>query len=185
MKSEKKLLLHSCCAPCLAGVFPQINRQFNLTVYWYNPNIWPIEEHQKRYDEFIRYCRINNIQTITENYDYQRENLIWKKSVARLESEPEGGERCKICYQIRLEKTAIKASKLEFNLFASELSISPHKNSETLNQIGVDLSKKLSIEYYKNNFKKNNGFVISVENSKKYNLYRQNYCGCRYSIGDQ
>jgi predicted adenine nucleotide alpha hydrolase (AANH) superfamily ATPase len=181
---KKELLLHSCCAPCLAGVFPQIDEQFELTVFWYNPNIWPNKEHQKRYDEFIRFCRILNIKTITENYDYQIENQKWQKSIAGLELEPEGGERCEICYRIRFEKTATKAIELNFNLFASELSISPHKNSKLLNLIGFDLSKKYSIEYYENNFKKNNGFLKSVENSKKYNLYRQNYCGCRYSVGE-
>jgi len=175
---KPKLLLHCCCAGCAVGVIKELKDKFNLTAYFYNPNIHPQEEYNKRLEDMKKICRIFRVPLIVGEYEVD----YWFKKVEGCENEPEGGQRCKICYQLRLEKTAELAKSGSFSYFATTLTISPYKKAEIINPLGLALAKKYGIIFYEADFKKRDGFLKSVELSKKYNLYRQNYCGCIYSI---
>lgn len=186
---KKKLLLHSCCAPCLTAVYERLAPQYDIVVFWYNPNIWPQEEHDKRLKELTRFCKTIGAPLLIGKYDYQEEHTYWSGLAGGLENEPERGKRCKTCYEMRLAATAYTALELNshghaapFDYFTTELSVSPHKNADWLNEIGVKLEKELNIKYLASDFKKGGGFARSVELSHKHNLYRQNYCGCKYSV---
>lgn len=180
-KIRPKLLLHACCAPCSSYVLEYLNSYFDITVYFYNPNIFPIEEYEYRAKELKRMINemgLNDkVRCIVEEYS-AGEFYSMSKGV---ESEPEGGARCFKCYELRLERTAAIAAKMRFDYFTTTLSISPLKNSQKLNEIGKILSNKYDIPYLVSDFKKNNGYKRSIELSKQYNLYRQNFCGCVYS----
>lgn len=175
------LLLHSCCAPCSSYVIEYLSSYFKITVYYYNPNISPFEEYNKRVKEEIRLIKEMptkyEVKFIEGDYDNDKYNELCNG----LENELEGGKRCSKCYNLRLEKTAQIALKNKFEYFATTLTVSPYKNAQKLNQIGFELSKKYNINYLPSDFKKNNGYKRSIELSKIYNLYRQNYCGCIYS----
>lgn len=199
--TKQRILLHSCCAPCLCGVIDNLTATYEVAVFWYNPNIWPKKEHDKRYDELIRYGRIVGANVVQGNYQYADEHRFWLDQVKGFENEPEKGKRCQICYRVRLAATAYTAFELnhqnynsQFELFGTELSISPHKDADLLNQIGpeVEMELRKSVgskhnktikipKYLPANFKKTGGFKRSVELSKQYQLYRQSYCGCEYS----
>lgn len=182
------LLLHSCCAPCSSYVLSVLVKHFDITIFYYNPNITDEEEYNKRLLEQKRFVELINsgktdfepikpIKLIEVGFG----KLEWKKSVLGLEQEKEGGKRCFNCYEMRLEKTVKLAKEQSFDYFGTTLSVSPYKNSEWLNQIGESLQNKYNVNYLFSDFKKNNGYKTSIELSKKYNLYRQNYCGCVYS----
>lgn len=175
------LLLHSCCAPCSSYVITYLTNYFNITVLYYNPNIYPIEEYEKRKKEQIKLIKeLNtNNQISFLNCDY--DNEIYEQTIKGLEQEPERGKRCVKCYKLRLEKTAITAKENNFDYFTTTLSISPYKNSNLINEIGNNLEKKYKVKWLYSDFKKKDGYKKSIELSKKYNLYRQNYCGCIYS----
>ncbi|NLL03814.1 MAG: epoxyqueuosine reductase QueH [Clostridiales bacterium] len=184
-KSDEKpeLLLHSCCAPCSSYVIECLNNYFKLTVYYCNPNVFPQLEYEKRKEEQQRFIRtLNNsgseIGFIEESYDYKDFEDISKG----LEGELEGGDRCTKCYRLRLEKTAIKAVELSFDYFCTTLSVSPYKNAQKLNTIGEEFGEKYNIKYLLSDFKKKDGYKKSIELSKKYNFYRQDYCGCQTSL---
>lgn len=176
-----KLLLHSCCAPCSSAVLERLTKYFDITIIYYNPNIEPYEEYEKRKKEEIKFIKefnnINKLDIIDCDYD----NIKYHKLVKGLEDEKEGGARCHKCYKLRLEYTAKKAKELNFDYFATTLTVSPYKNSQVLNQIGESLEKEYNIKYLYSDFKKKDGYKRSIEMSKEYNLYRQNYCGCIYS----
>ena len=176
-----KLLLHSCCAPCSSSVLEQLSSSFDITVYFYNPNIYPKSEFEKKAKEqalFLkRYKTGNKINCIEEEHD----SSAFYNAIKGLEQEPEGGERCFKCYALRLEKTAGTAKEKGFDYFTTTLSVSPHKNSKKLNEIGRRLEQKYDVGYIYSDFKKKNGFKRSIELSKEYSLYRQNYCGCIFS----
>lgn len=176
---NKKLLLHACCAPCGAysGEFLQA-LGYEVTYFYYNPNIFPESEYQRRLDELIRYCKDKNFPIIIEEPDFNN----WKEKINGLENEPEKGKRCAVCYKIRLEKTAEKAKKLNFDYFTTTLSISPHKSYEMIKDISTELQNTYGITYLDVNLKKQDGYKKSVELSAKYGFYRQDYCGCEYSI---
>ena len=178
------LLLHSCCAPCSSYVISYLNKYFDITVLYYNPNIYPYEEYLKRKNEQIRLINemehVNNLSIIDCDYD----NDKYERLIKGLENEKEGGSRCHICYKLRLEKTAMMASDGNYDYFSTTLTVSPYKNSKTLNEIGESLAVKYNIKWLYSDFKKNDGYKKSVELSKKYNLYRQDYCGCIYSKRD-
>ena len=178
LKERPKLLLHSCCAPCSTAVLERLLPYFDISVYFYNPNIYPEEEYIKRKNEEIKLLKELDIKYIDTNY----ENELFKKEIAGLEQEKEGGKRCKECIKMRLQKSAIYAKENDFDFFTTTLSISPHKNSKLINEIGYELEKKYNISYLFSDFKKKDGFKRSIDLSNKYNLYRQNYCGCQYSI---
>lgn len=175
------LLLHSCCAPCSSYVLEYLSEYFNITVFYYNPNISPAEEFSKRAREqkrLISEMPLKNKVSFTEGkYDCERFYEISKG----LEHVKEGGERCFKCYRLRLEETAKAAKNGGFNYFTTTLSISPLKNAQILNAIGRELSEIYAVPYLFSDFKKKEGYKRSCELSKTYSLYRQNYCGCVYS----
>lgn len=175
------LLLHSCCAPCSSYVLEYLSNYFKITIYYYNPNISPIEEFKKRVDEQKRLIKElpvkNKIDFIEGNYD----NDLYEKIITGLEKEKEGGTRCFLCYRMRLENTACLAKEKGFDYFTTTLSISPYKNSKVLNEIGEELGNKYNIRYLYADFKKKEGYKRSIELSRIYGLYRQDYCGCIYS----
>ena len=176
-----KLLLHSCCAPCSSHVISVLTEYFDITILYYNPNIEPFKEYEKRKEEEIRfineYPNKNKLDIIDCDYD----NDIFKKMSEGLEQEREGGARCVKCYHLRLDKTAEIASKLNYDYFATTLTVSPLKNSEKLNKIGIFLEDEYNVKYLISDFKKKEGYKHSIELAKQYALYRQDYCGCIYS----
>lgn len=178
LTNRKKLLLHSCCAPCSSSVIEYLSSYFNITIFYYNPNISPKEEYLKRKEEQINFIKkLDNIQFLDYDYDNDKYNSL----IIGLENEKEGGKRCQICYKMRLDKTAEIASYYGFDYFCTTLSVSPYKNATLINNIGKELEKQYNVRWLYSDFKKNNGYKRSIELSKKYNLYRQNYCGCIYS----
>jgi predicted adenine nucleotide alpha hydrolase (AANH) superfamily ATPase len=179
---KKKLLLHSCCAPCTSGVIPQLN-EYEITLLFYNPNIDTEEEYNLRLNTLKEYLVQYNEELSTNitliEIPYNHDEYIIDAS--QLRCEPEGGARCKYCIAQRMEFTAKYARENGYDIFCSTLSVSPHKNHEVINTIGEELSQKYSIQYLPNNFKKNNGYLNSIRNSEKYKLYRQKYCGCEFA----
>ena len=173
------MLLYTCCAPCLSGVYPQLD-SFEVVSYYYNPNISDKKEYASRLHELIRYADLENIAVMHELFD--RADLIrWTNEVAPYKDLGEKSYRCELCFRIRLEKSFMTAKKMGIRTVASTLSVSPHKNAELINKIGNELANKYSLDYLESDFKKTGGFALSVPNSKKYGFYRQNYCGCAYS----
>lgn len=172
------LLLHSCCAPCSSYVIEYLHDYFNITIIYYNPNIYPKEEYEKRKEEQIKFIKnYNDVIFMDCDYDNDKYNEL----VKGLESEPERGKRCDVCFKLRLEKTAIEAKNNNFDYFGTTLTVSPYKNSTLINDIGRELELKYNIKWLYSDFKKGNGYKRSIELSKVYNLYRQNYCGCIHS----
>lgn len=176
-----KLLLHACCAPCSSYCLEYLSKYFEITVLYYNPNISPAEEYEKRAAELVRLAGElpvkNKISVVVE--EYSPEDFF---EVSRgLEDVPEGGERCFKCYRLRLERAARYAAENGFDYFCSTLSISPLKNAQKLNEIGEELSEIYKVPHLPNDFKKRGGYLRSIELSREYDLYRQNYCGCVFS----
>ena len=176
-----KMLLHSCCAPCSSYVLQVLSDFFDITVFYYNPNISPIEEYELRKEEQKRLIKSLNFKNRVDFLDCAYENYEFENISKGLESEPERGKRCFKCYELRLRKTAEMAKNLNYEFFTTTLTVSPYKNAEWINQIGENLSKKYDVNYLVTDFKKNDGYKKSIELSKKYNLYRQNFCGCKFS----
>ena len=175
------LLLHACCAPCSSYVLEYLNEYFDITVFFYNPNITEYSEYEKRSRELVRLINEMPLKFPVKFVDggYTPQEFI---SVSKgYETAPEGGARCVRCYRLRLEKTASVAVNHKFDYFTTTLTISPHKNAQLLNELGKELSEKYGIAYLFSDFKKNNGYKRSCELSEIYGLYRQNYCGCIYS----
>ncbi len=176
-----KLLLHACCAPCSSYTLEYLTNYFDITILYYNPNISPESEFKKRVSEVKKLIQVlplkNKISFVEDEYNYND----FLEIANGLEKEREGGKRCYKCYELRLERAAQYASSHGFDYFTTTLSISPHKNSNWLNEIGGKLEEKYGIKYLYSDFKKRNGYKRSIELSKKYNLYRQDYCGCIYS----
>ena len=181
----KSILLHSCCAPCSSHVIDTLTKYFDITILYYNPNIEPYEEYERRKEEEIRFIReypnVNKLDIIDCDYDNDKFINMSKG----LENEPERGARCIKCYYLRMDYTAKKAKELGYDYFGTTLTVSPYKDSNKLNEIGESLEKKYNIKYLYSDFKKNNGYKHSIELSKEYNLYRQDYCGCKYSKRDK
>lgn len=179
IENENTVLLHVCCAPCGAYSLEFLkNLGYNVTLYFYNPNIYPLEEYQKRLNELKDFADKNKIPLITEKADFQH----WAEITKGLEFEPEKGKRCFVCYKMRLQKTAQKAEKLGFAYFTTTLSISPHKSYEMICEISKELEKQYKTCYLDVNLKKKDGYKKSIELSKMYGFYRQNYCGCKFSV---
>lgn len=176
-----KLLLHSCCAPCSSRCIEFLSNYFDITILYYNPNISPEEEYDKRKKEQIKFINEFNSNNKLDYMDVEYDYNDFLKISKGLEHIPEGGERCFKCYNLRLEKTAILAKENDYDYFGTTLTVSPYKNSQKLNQIGEELSNKYNIKFLYSDFKKNEGYKRSIELSKIYNLYRQDYCGCIYS----
>lgn len=180
---KRKMLLHSCCGPCSSAVIMTLKDDYDITIFYYNPNIYPKEEYLHRKSEQIKL--IEKLNSEGENIkfldcEYDPEN--YEKYVCGLENEKEGGARCTKCFELRLEKTAKTAKQNGFDIFATTLTVSPHKNAPLINEIGERISKEVEVEYLVSDFKKKDGYKKSIELSKKYDLYRQKYCGCKFSI---
>ena len=177
-----RLLLHSCCAPCSSYVLEYLSEFFEITVFYYNPNIYPPEEYFKREEEQKRFIEKipakNPIHFLAGEFEDEK----FYEAVKGMENEPEGGKRCFECYALRLEKTAQEAKESGFDYFTTTLSISPHKNAQELNRIGGEIAEKYGIKYLFSDFKKKGGYKRSCELSEEYGMYRQDYCGCVYSI---
>lgn len=177
---KPSLLLHSCCGPCSSYVITYLKDYFNITIIYYNPNIEPKEEYIKRKNEQIRLIEELNLPNL--NYlDYDYENEVYQKAIVGHENDLEGGNRCHICYKLRLKKTYELGVKNNFEYFGTTLTVSPYKNAQILNQIGESLIKDNDIKWLYSDFKKKDGYKKSIELSKEYKLYRQDYCGCLFS----
>jgi len=178
------LLLHSCCAPCSSYCLEYLSQYFRITLLYYNPNISPASEFEKRTEELRRL-----VQELPMKYpadvvvpEYHPEEFY--SAVKGIEELPEGGERCFVCYRLRLERSAQYAAEHGFDYFCSTLSISPMKNAAKLNEIGKELSEIYPVKLLPSDFKKKGGYLRSIELSREYGLYRQNYCGCIFSKRD-
>lgn len=174
---KKKLLLHSCCAPCSSACLERLKDAFDVTVYYFNPNLDSDKEFELRSREQQRLCDILSVKCVVEEFN-KAEFLDAAKG---LEEEKEGGARCVKCFYLRLKKTAEKAKELGHDYFATTLTVSPLKNAQLINNIGEGLEKQLDQKYLVTDFKKKGGYLRSIELSKEYDLYRQNYCGCEFS----
>lgn len=176
-----KLFLHSCCAPCSSYTLEYLNNYFDITVYYFNPNISPKAEFDKRYAEQKRLIEAlpskHTIKLVCGEYDHND----FLKIAKGYEDLPEGGERCFRCYRMRLESTAKLAKEQGFDYFCTTLSISPLKNSQKINEIGYEVAEKYGIKWLPSDFKKKEGYKRSIELSREYQLYRQNFCGCVFS----
>lgn len=181
LKSVKKLLLHSCCAPCSSHVISFLTKYFDITILYYNPNISPRSEYEKRKQEQIKLLDMIETKNKLDYIDCDYDNDLYNEKVKGYESCKERGERCTICFNLRLQKTALLAKENNYDYFCTTLSVSPYKNSKSINEIGEKLEKEYNVKWLYSDFKKDNGYKNSIELSKKYGLYRQDYCGCIYS----
>ena len=176
------LLLHACCAPCSSYVLEYLSLYFKITLFYYNPNIAPKEEYLHRVQEIRRFISelktVNPVTFLEGTYEPEK----YYKAVKGFEHEKEGGARCKICFQLRLSETANIAKQIGADYFTTTLSISPLKNAALLNEIGESESDRVQIPHLPSDFKKKGGYLRSIELSKKHHLYRQNFCGCVYSL---
>lgn len=177
---KPRLLMQSCCAPCSSYVLEYIAKYFDLTLFFFNPNISPENEFKVRLEElkkFVNRAGYDDVKINVPEYDSSE----FFSAVRGMEDFPEGGERCRVCYELRLRKTAEVAKNGGYEYFCTTLSISPHKNAMWINEIGLSLEKEYGVKWLYSDFKKKNGYKRSIELSREYELYRQNYCGCIYS----
>lgn len=176
-----RLLLHACCAPCSSAVLEYLSQYFAITLLYYNPNIAPLEEYQKREAELRRLVSqmkfIHPVELLPCQYDGQ----AFVQAARGLEGEPEGGKRCEACFRLRLRYAAQEAARLRFDYYTTTLSISPMKNAPLLNQLGEEIGREFGVAHLPSDFKKKDGYKRSVQLSKEYDLYRQDYCGCAFS----
>ena len=176
------LLLHACCAPCSSYCLEYLAEYFSITVFFYNPNLYPADEYDKRADEVRKLISVlkakNPINLIVADLDDKE----FYSKVKGMEKLPEGGERCRKCFELRLEKTAELAKEKSFDYFTTTLTISPLKNAQVINEVGEEMGEKYGVSHLPSDFKKKGGYKRSVELSAQFELYRQNYCGCVYSV---
>lgn len=175
----KKIILQACCAPCSTYPIQKLKEEgYEPVVFFYNPNIFPFEEYEIRRNELKNYCKKLNIEYLEEKY----ENEVFLDFVKGLETEPEKGKRCSKCFYLRLDKTAQIAIKNNIEYFTTTLTVSPHKDSNQIFEVGRIIAEKYKINFLEYNFKKQNGFKISRQIAKENNMYAQKYCGCQFSI---
>jgi len=175
--NKRKMLVHLCCAPDALYVLSLLKEEYEVCGYFYNSNIHPRQEYDLRLDETRKVARVLDIRLHEGLYDDER----WLRITQKFKEEPEKGRRCDVCYAMRLEKTAQKASELGFDIFTTVMSLSPWKKAESLNRMGRMFASRYGIRFLEADFKKKDGFRKSIELSKDHGLYRQNYCGCVYS----
>ena len=180
LDGKPTLLLHSCCGPCSSYVITYLKDYFKITVLYYNPNIEPEAEYLKRKGEQIKLIQELNDNDVTV-LDIDYDNKSYRDKVKGREEDREGGLRCHLCYELRLNKTAQVAKEKGFDYFGTTLTVSPYKNAQVLNHIGETLANTYDIKWLYSDFKKKDGYKKSIELSKKYALYRQDYCGCEFS----
>lgn len=176
-----RLLMHSCCAPCSSYCLSYLAEYFSITVLYYNPNISPEEEYYKRVREQVRLAGKLPVKNKISFVEGEYEPLKFFQMAEGMEDMPEGGIRCFKCYEMRQRKAAEYALAHGFDYFTTTLSVSPHKNAQVLNETGLKLEKEYGVKYLVSDFKKKGGYQKSIQYSKEYNLYRQNYCGCIFS----
>ncbi|AAK79544.1 hypothetical protein BJV85_002419 [Clostridium acetobutylicum] len=179
------LLLHSCCAPCSTYVVEYLSNYFNITVFYYNPNIYPEDEYRRRVQEEKDFISEFNTKYKVNFIEGDYETKRFYECIQGFEKEREGGERCFKCYELRLLEAAKLAKNENYDYFTTTLSISPYKNAQKLNEIGERLSKEYKVKYLYSDFKKKNGYKRSIELSNIYKLYRQDYCGCIFSKNER
>ena len=184
LRKVPTLLIHSCCGPCSSYVLEYLSKYFLITILYYNPNIYPEREFEKRFNEQERLISemkfINPVKLIKGDYSYE----VYTNYISGLEHEKEGGSRCYKCYELRMKEAALYAFNNDYDYFTTTLSISPYKNAKWINEIGEKLGTEYNIKYLYADFKKREGYKRSLELSKIYNLYRQHYCGCSFSMRD-
>lgn len=176
-----RLLLHACCAPCSSAVLEYLSQYFAITLLYYNPNIAPLEEYQKREAELRRLVSQMKFTHPVELLPCQYDGQAFVQAARGLEGEPEGGKRCEACFRLRLRYAAQEAARLRFDYYTTTLSISPMKNAPLLNQLGEESGREFGVAHLPSDFKKKDGYKRSVQLSKEYDLYRQDYCGCAFS----
>ncbi len=176
-----RLLLHACCAPCSSAVLEYLSQYFAITLLYYNPNIAPLEEYQKREAELRRLISQMKFTHPVELLPCQYDGQAFVQAARGLEGEPEGGKRCEACFRLRLRYAAQEAARLRFDYYTTTLSISPMKNAPLLNQLGEEIGREFGVAHLPSDFKKKDGYKRSVQLSKEYDLYRQDYCGCAFS----
>lgn len=179
------LLLHACCAPCSSYVLEYLSRYFKISILYYNPNIAPEAEYEKRRAELSRLISQMPVKNPVVLLPCEYDNGAFQEIARGLEDVPEGGERCMRCFRLRLEKAAETARQMGFDYFTTTLSISPLKNAEALNRIGEEAGRKAGVRHLPADFKKKEGYKRSLVLSREYGLYRQNYCGCVYSKAER
>ena len=176
-----RLLLHACCAPCSSAVLEYLSQYFAITLLYYNPNIAPLEEYQKREAELRRLISQMKFTHPVALLPCQYDGQAFVQAARGLEGEPEGGKRCEACFRLRLRYAAQEAARLRFDYYTTTLSISPMKNAPLLNQLGEEIGREFGVAHLPSDFKKKDGYKRSVQLSKEYDLYRQDYCGCAFS----
>ena len=172
---KKRILLHSCCAPCSSSVLWYFMPLSYVTVFFYNPNVMPYSEYAKRLTEQRRLCSIMGVNLVEGDYDAER----FLSFACDMKYIPEGGKRCEKCFYMRLKATAEMAQEGDYDYFCTTLTVSPHKNADKINEIGNAVEKETGISFLPSDFKKKDGYLRSIKLSKEYELYRQEYCGCR------
>lgn len=175
---KPKLFLHICCIGCGAYIAQDLKKDYDIELFFFNPNIFPLEEYEKRLEEIRKVARAEELEVSVGDYDHD----AWLKLVRGHELDPERGERCRICYAKRLAETAREAKERGFDHFASTLSISPHKDARALSEIGNKLATLYGVKFFDRDFKKGDGFKKSCQLSRELGLYRQTYCGCEFSM---
>ena len=182
-----KLLLHSCCGPCSSYCLSYLHEYFDITVFYFNPNIDPQEEYEHRLSEQKRLITLLNqdLQTEIGFLEGSYDHAVYLQAVKGLEEEPEGGKRCRECFVLRLEETKRIAKEGNYDYFGTTLTVSPHKNALVINEVGASLNDSDEVEnapfWMVSDFKKKNGYQTSIQLSCKYDLYRQDYCGCEFA----
>ncbi|MBR2540096.1 MAG: epoxyqueuosine reductase QueH [Mogibacterium sp.] len=182
---KPSILLHACCGPCSTSCVERLAEDYSITVYYYNPNITDREEYYLRRDTLLQFLRAFNEERKDTTYvsylegEYEPDRYLAKCEPLR--DEPEGGRRCDLCFALRLAETARKAGELGLDYFTTTMSVSPHKNYDKIKTLGLSLEQETSSRFLDIDFKKKNGFGRSVELSKRYGLYRQNFCGCEFA----
>lgn len=183
LTTKPKLLLHSCCAPCSSHVILLLSKYFDITIYFTNDNIYPIDEYNIRLEELQKFVKDINLDIKVIDDGYNPDDYY--SCVKGFENLNERSLRCKKCYNLRMEKTAKKALELGFDYFTTTLSISPYKVEKWINEIGYELEALYNVKYLYSNFKKDDGYKHSIKLSNEYHLYRQDYCGCKFSLEER
>ena len=171
-------MLHACCAPCATHVIDVLSQSYKLTVLFYNPNIQPANEYKKRLKDIKKLCDIKNIELLLTEYNPE----IWLESIKGYESEPEGKERCRVCFNFRFRKAAETAAMAGYSKLTTTLTVSPHKDPKVINSIGRNIADEFGVKFLEEDFKKKDGYKRSCDLSREYGLYKQKYCGCVYSV---
>ena len=179
---KPKLLLHACCGPCSSACIERLSEHFLITVFWYDPCIHPEAEYVKRLENLKKLIVSLDTPEPVDLLEAEYEPQSYFERIKGLENEPEGGERCTVCFTQRLERTAKEASARGFDYFTTTLTVSPHKDAERINRIGYEAAEHFGSSFLPSDFKKKNGYLRSIELSRMFDLYRQDYCGCVYSM---